>query len=295
MSPPRAPGEIRMIPIDAVEVLNPRERSDKVFDEIVGNIKRIGLKKPITVTPRQRTDGAEYFLLVCGEGRLKAFKALGEATIPALVIDVNDEDAFIMSLAENIARRQCRPLELLVGIEQLKERGYNAKSIAVKTGLTLSYIQGILTLIQHGEERLLVAVERGEIPLNAALSIVGAGDNDKAIQAALQEAYEAGTLRGRNLHEARRVIEKRKSLGRSVARGSARTREPVTSSSLVRTYQKEVERQKMMVRKAEFAQQRWLFLVTALKQLLADENFINLLRAEGLDTLPKQLSEHVRA
>lgn len=153
----------------------------------------------------------------------------------------------------------------------------------------------ILTLIQHGEERLLVAVERGEIPLNAALSIVGAGDNDKAIQAALQEAYEAGTLRGRNLLEARRVIERRKSLGRSVARATARTREPVTSSSLVRTYQKEVERQKQMVRKAEFAQQRWLFLVSALRQLLSDENFINLLRAEGLDTLPKQLSERVWA
>lgn len=295
MNSPRTPGELRMIPIDAVEVLNPRERNDKVFDEIVGNIKRIGLKKPITVTPRTREDGAEYFLLVCGEGRLKAFKALGEATIPALVIDVNDEDAFIMSLAENIARRQCRPLELLVGIEQLKEKGYNAKAIAVKTGLTFSYIQGILTLIQHGEERLLVAVERGEIPLNAALSIVGAGDNDKAIQAALQEAYEAGTLRGRNLLEARRVIERRKSLGRSVARATARTREPVTSSSLVRTYQKEVERQKQMVRKAEFAQQRWLFLVSALRQLLSDENFINLLRAEGLDTLPKQLSERVWA
>jgi ParB family transcriptional regulator, chromosome partitioning protein len=284
-----------MIPIDAVEVLNPRERNDKVFDEIVGNIKRIGLKKPITVTPRRRGDGSEYFLLVCGEGRLKAFKALGEATIPALVIDVNDEDAFIMSLAENIARRQCRPLELLAGIEQLKEKGYNAKAIAAKTGLTFSYIQGILTLIQHGEERLLVAVERGEIPLNAALSIVGAGDNDKAIQAALQEAYEAGTLRGRNLLEARRVIERRKSLGRSVSRTTARTREPVTSSSLVRTYQKEVERQKQMVRKAEFAQQRWLFLVSALRQLLSDENFINLLRAEGLDTLPKQLSERVWA
>jgi ParB family chromosome partitioning protein len=295
MNPPRPPGEIRMISVDAVEVLNPRERNEKVFEEIVGNIKRIGLKKPITVTPRRRADGNEYFMLVCGEGRLKAFKTLGEATIPALVIDVNDEDAFIMSLAENIARRQCRPLELLGGIEQLKEKGYNAKAIAAKTGLTVSYIQGILTLIQHGEERLLVAVERGEVPLNAAMSIVGAGDNDKAIQAALQEAYEAGTLRGRNLLEARRVIEKRKSLGRSVARGSARSREPVSSSSLVRTYQKEVERQKLIVRKAEFAQQRWLFLVSALRQLLSDESFINLLRAEGLDSLPKQLSEHVLA
>jgi ParB family chromosome partitioning protein len=61
----------------------------------------------------------------------------------------------------------------------------------------------------------------------------------------------------------------------------------------VRTYQREVERQKLMVKKAEFVQQRLLFVIGALRQLLADENFVNLLRAEGLDTLPKYLSERV--
>lgn len=285
--------EVRMVDIASVEVLNPRERNDKVFDEIVVNIKRVGLKKPITVTARQGPDGAERFLLVCGEGRMKAFKALGESRIPALVIDVSDEEAFIMSLAENIARRQCRPLELLAGIEQLREKGYPAKAIASKTGLTATYVQGILTLLLQGEQRLIVAVERGEIPLNAAIAIVGAGDDDKAIQTALQEAYEAGTLRGKNLLEARRVIEKRKMLGKALNHATPRNREPVTASSLVRTYQKEVERQKLMVKKAEFTQHKLLFVISAFKQLIADDHFLTLLRAEGLDSMPKQLAERV--
>ena len=208
---------------------------------------------------------------------------------------VSDEDAFIMSLAENIARRQCRPLELLAGIEQLRDQGYDKKAIAEKTGLTAEYVQGILILLKNGEERLLVAVERGRIPLNAALAIVGAGDDDKAVQAALQDAYETGKLRGKQLLQARRVIERRQNLGRSVARGTPRKREDVTTSSLVRTYQKEVGRQKLMVKKAEFAQQRLLFVVGALRELLADENFTTLLRAEGLDTLPKYLAERVWA
>ena len=287
------PSEIRMIPIDRIDVLNPRERNKGVFDEIVGNIKAIGLKKPITVTPRPGPDGAERYLLVCGEGRMKAFRSLGEKNIPALVVMVSDEDAFIMSLAENIARRQYRPLELLAGIEQLRDQGYDKKVIAQKTGLTTEYVQGILMLLKNGEERLLVAVEKGRIPLNAALTIVGAGDDDKAVQAALQDAYESGKLRGKQLLQARRVIERRQTLGRSVARGTPRKREAVTTSSLVRTYQKEVERQKQMVKKAEFAQQRLLFVVTALRELLADENFTTLLRAEGLDSLPKYLAEHV--
>lgn len=293
MSADAAAPEVRMIDVTAVDVLNPRERNDKVFDEIVGSIKRVGLKKPITVTPRVAIDGSQRYLLVCGEGRLKAFKALGEPCIPALVIEVSDEDAFIMSLAENIARRQCRPLELLAGIEQLREKGYTAKLIATKTGLTLTYVQGVLTLLQQGEQRLIVAVERGEIPLNAAISIVRAGEDDKAIQSALQEAYEAGTLRGKGLMEARKVIERRKTLGKSISRAPSRKREMVTSSSLVRSYQQEVERQKLMVRKAELTQQRLLFVVSAMKQLVADDHFVTLLRAEGLDTMPKQLAERV--
>lgn len=293
MTPKHRNSEIRMIPVDRIDILNPRDRNKRVFDEIVGNIKAIGLKKPITVTPRHGEDGTEGYRLVCGEGRLKAFKTLGESTIPALVVNVSDEDAFIMSLAENIARRQYRPLELLAGIKRLQDQGYDKRAIAKKTGLTPEYVFGILTLLQHGEERLLVAVQKGRVPLNAALAIVGAGNDDKAVQAALQDAYEAGELRGKQLILARQVIERRRTLGRSVARGTPRKRESVTSSSLVRTYQKEVERQKLMVKKAELAQQRLLFIVGALRELLADENFANLLRAEGLDTLPKYLADRI--
>ncbi|MFM0742171.1 ParB/RepB/Spo0J family partition protein [Paraburkholderia xenovorans] len=287
------PAGVQLIPVSKIEVINSRERNAKVFNEIVLNIKTIGLKKPIKVTRRLNSDGTEKYLLVCGEGRLKAFRSLGEAAIPALVVDVSDEDAFIMSLAENIARRTCRPIELLSGIRQLQERGYTPKSIAEKTGLNPHYVTGILALLHQGEERLVVAVERGMIPLNAALTIVGAGDDDAAVQAALQDAYESGKLRGKALMDARRIIDRRKTLGRSGSRIMSHKTSSVTSSSLVRTYQNEVERQKTMVRKAEFAHQKLVFVVGALKQLLADDSFVNLLRAEGLATLPKYLAERV--
>ena len=114
-----------------------------------------------------------------------------------------------------------------------------------------------------------------------------------AVQAALQEAYENGQLRGNHLIQARKVIEKRRSLGRTIARGAPRKVPDVTSSSLIRTYQHEVERQKLMVKKTEFAQQRLLFVAEAMRQLMANENFTNLLRAEGLDSLPKYIAERV--
>ena len=290
------PSELRMIPLDQIEVLNSRERNRAVFEQIVGNIQSIGLKKPIVVTPRPG-NSADHYLLICGEGRFKAFKTLGHSEIPAMVMHVDDELAFIMSLTENIARRKFSPLELLAGIEQLRDQGYDRKTISDKTGLSYEYVQGVLQLLQNGEQRLLMAVGSGRIPLSAAITIAGAGNDDKAIQSAMQEAYESGTLRGNQLILARRVIERRRTQGKSIGgrMSSRKSTDEVTTHSLVRNYQREVERQRLLVRKAENAQRNLLFVVGALRQLLADENFTTLLRAEGLDTLPQYLAERVWA
>jgi len=124
--------EVRMIPLDDIDVLNPRDRNKKIFKEIVDNIQAIGLKKPVTVTPRVGKDGNQRYLLICGEGRLNAFRQLGESTIPAMVVTVSDEEALIMSLAENIARRHARPLEILTAIRQLSDKGYTPREIGKK-------------------------------------------------------------------------------------------------------------------------------------------------------------------
>ena len=186
-----------MVPIDRIEILNSRDRNEKVFSEIVDNIRDIGLKKPITVTPREGDDGKPKYLLVCGEGRLNAFSLLGEDHIPALVVNVSDEDALIMSLAENIARRGYRPLEILSDIEALRKRGHNADDITAKTGLSAKYVKDIVFLLDQGEVRLIEGVQRGTIPLTTALEIAKAKDDDEQLGELLQEAYEDGQLKGK--------------------------------------------------------------------------------------------------
>jgi ParB family chromosome partitioning protein len=71
-----------MVPIDRINVINPRLRNKRLFKEIVANIEHLGLKKPITVTRHERPDGPQYDL-ICGQGRVEAFQALGEREIPA--------------------------------------------------------------------------------------------------------------------------------------------------------------------------------------------------------------------
>ena len=61
------------IPIEKINILNPRERNRKIANEIKKNIEDVGLKRPITVSRRlDFTDGKEYDL-VCGQGRLEIY------------------------------------------------------------------------------------------------------------------------------------------------------------------------------------------------------------------------------
>ena len=280
--------DIAMIPVSEITVLNPRARNKRVFQELVTSIANLGLKRPITVS--RRSSGG--FDLVCGQGRLEAFLALGQATIPAVVLEVSEEDCFVMSLVENLARRQHSPLELVRQIGALKQRGYSVQEIATKTDFSAEYIWAICYLLEHGEERLINAVDRGVIPHSIAMEIARAAEGD--VQVALADAYEKKALPGNQMLAIRRIIEQRRvsgKAGHSGARDGGRIR--VNAEALVRAYRKETDRQKLLVKKASLAQSRLLFVVNALRRLLDDEHFVTLLRAEAMHTLPRPLAERL--
>ena len=288
----RQESTIRMIPIDRIVVLNPRQRGKKKFKQIVANIGQVGLKKPITVAVSQNGDKQPKYLLACGQGRLEAYQSLGQTEIPAIIIDAPKEDLLLMSLVENLARRQRTTVELAKEIAALKDRGYSFSDIARKTGLDVSYVNGIVKLLNKGEERLVQAVEKHQIPLSVAITI--ASSNDKTVQRAMTEAYQKKELRGKALLKARRLIEERRSRGKALRRGirSQATGE-VSSTKLLKAYQQETFRQKAVVQKAKICETRLLFTVSALKQLFQDDNFVTLLRAESLDTLPHYLAAQI--
>jgi ParB family transcriptional regulator, chromosome partitioning protein len=283
---------VQVIPIEQINVANPRARNQKAFGLIVDSIANVGLKKPITVRHRTKNQNDFSYDLVCGQGRLEAFKSLGETKIPAIVVDVEEEDALVMSLVENLARRQHQPLELLHDIGALKKRGYSDKIIAKKTGLSYEYVHAITHLFDEGEERLLTAVETGQIPLSVAIDIAEA--DDEGVQEALADAYQKGLLRGKKLLIVRKLVERRQKLGKTMKPGGRDTgRHRISSEGLVRAYEREAGRQRLIIKKAEITQNRLLFVVEAVRKLLADENFTTLLRAEDLETMPRPLAELV--
>lgn len=285
--------EVRLIPVDRIRVVNPRVREKKKYERIVENIAAVGLKKPITVArAAPGPDGAEMFDLVCGQGRLDAFISLGQREIPAIVRDYSKEDGLLASLIENIARRRVRSLDQVKMIQWMKEQGHGYEAIARKTGLCEEYVRHILNMLAKGEERLLEAVLHGKIPVTIATRIVGASDEES--QRILMEAYEKKEVNQKTLGAFRRIVDHRKYLGRSYGPRRKQGTQRTSAKSLVEAYKRETQRQRLLVKKAKLCEAKLLSLSAAFKVLIEDDDYVNLLRAEKMETMPKFLAERAR-
>jgi len=259
----------------------------------VANIAELGLKRPITVARRDGDDGNPSYELVCGQGRLEAYRTLGQEMIPAFVISASGEDCLIMSLIENVARRQHRSLDLLRDIQGLKRRGYSEVEIARKTQLSVKYVRGVVRLLESQEHRLLRAVESGKLPVSVAVDISEADDAD--VQEVLRQAYENNLLRGAKLMAAKRLVEARQKRGKGRPSIDQKYRRPLSVEALLRTYQDDVEKKQVLVRKAGATRDELMFVTEALRVLLADDSFLTLLQAEGLDSIPQNIATRLTA
>lgn len=285
---------VQSIPIGSIHILNPRSRNKRIHGELIENIRAIGLKRPITVSRKAHSDGGYLYDLVCGQGRIEAYLALGQTEIPAHVIFASEEDSLVMSLVENVARRQHRPIDLMREIGSLRERGHTDGEIAAQIGVTASWINMIGGLLDRGEEKLLSAVETGLIPLSLATDI--ARSSGAEIQTLLAEAYERG-FRGKKLTTLRRLLEirsKRDGLVRTNSTGSGPTkRKKLTIAEMRKLFEQEAEKHRLMVKQAAIVHERLAVATQALKDLLAIPEFCNVLRTQRLDTMPKVLANRL--
>jgi ParB family chromosome partitioning protein len=288
MSGARPARRVEWIALDRITVVNPRTRNKRGFTEIVDSIAQIGLKRPVTVTRRIEADGP-FYDLVCGQGRLEAYQALGQQEVPALVVTADAEDCLIASLVENCARRQHNALDLLQDIGGMRERGHSPSAIAKKTGLTIEYVNGVTRLLEKGEQRLLRSVEARVMPLSVAVEIAEAEDHE--VQRALQTAYERGDLRGRKLVAAKRLVETRRRNGKSQRVQSTNGgSQKMSPAALVRAFREDVDRKQAMIRRANATLDRLRLIAEALRRLSRSEQFMALIEDEDLASMPENIA-----
>ncbi|MDN7629711.1 plasmid partitioning protein RepB C-terminal domain-containing protein [Burkholderia cenocepacia] len=282
-------GQVVMIPVDAIVVVNPRIRNKKTHREITENIQRVGLKRPIEV--RRMSGAPDRYALVCGQGRLESFKILGQTEIPAIVLDVDEDTGLIMSVVENVARRNPLASEMLAQVDTLRKKGYSDAEIGKKVGYTASWVNMVGTLLERGEKRLLAAAEAGHIPLHLAIDISRASDSEA--QNLLLDAVNSGEIKGKKVTAIRRILEQRARIGKANHEQAGRSikRKKLSPDDLMRLYQRDADRHKLIQLKAERVSTSLLVVNEIFKELFADPEFVGLVKTEGLMTVPQPLAE----
>ena len=269
------------IRVDEIRVLNKRNRNEEQFKENVESIESRGLLKPVVVNERNRKSKG-YYELVCGEGRLTAFKRLNKSHIPAEVINVDNKTAMLYSLVENIARLTPGSIWFAKELLRLHKNGMSYTKIGKLIGKSSQYVKTYITLMEKGEERLINGVEKRWFPVQFAYQVSLA--NSKSVQHLLMDAFDSGLINGSNTSKIRQLIEQR------FTQGQKRAREityKFTVDELKNEIKSAVEETEAYTHQMKLKENRLVMLIQYLEDLSHDQNFVSLLKKYKLDYFPE--------
>ena len=125
---------------------NARKSPGDVGD-LVDSIKEKGILEPVLVRPI----GGRYELVV-GSRRFEAAKIVGLKKMPAIVRPMTDEEAIVVSLVENIQRRDIEPEEeydAIIALRKVNPRAYGSSDqIAKALGKSRRYVDDRINAVE---------------------------------------------------------------------------------------------------------------------------------------------------
>ena len=181
------------IPVGAIGP-NPRQPRTMFHDEsleaLAVSIREVGVLQPIVVRR-----GDTGFELIASERRLRAAKAAGLATIPAVVRESDDTEALREALIENIHREDLNPIELAEAFrELLEELELKQETLAERLGVSRSHVANTIRLLGlPADVQQLLAQRRIQAGHGRALLALGDGEAQRSL--ALRAAAEDLSVR----------------------------------------------------------------------------------------------------
>jgi ParB/RepB/Spo0J family partition protein len=159
-----------------------RPLDESIIAELSASIRGVGLLQPIVA----RKCGSKYEV-VFGCHRLEACRRLGMKAVPVYVSQMDDSEAFLARVTENLARNNyVNPIEEAEGYRVLVKSGWTINAIAKKIGKCDSYVSERIGLLDHLDKTVLAKVGSGgwHISPSHAELIARVGDLSKQRQLA---------------------------------------------------------------------------------------------------------------
>jgi len=167
--------EIVYLPLEKVQAnpYQPRRLFDRSgLDDLANSIREYGVLQPISV----RLINGYRYELVAGERRLRASRLAGKDTIPAVVINISDQDSAILALIENLQRQNLHFLEEAEGLQNLIiDYGFTQEELATRVGKNQSTIANKLRVLRLSKnvQKMLVENDLTERHARALLKLPG--------------------------------------------------------------------------------------------------------------------------
>jgi ParB/RepB/Spo0J family partition protein len=136
------------------DAANVRHRSDEGLAELENSVSHYGILEPLIV----RKKGSKYGVVI-GSRRFGAAKAVGLKTVPAIVKELSDEEAFIESAVENIQRETLDPADELEVVEKAHEIFKEVAAVAKVFDRSKKWVEdrlrvhGIVTQIREARQK----------------------------------------------------------------------------------------------------------------------------------------------
>lgn len=234
-----------MLRVDQLQAgkYQPRSKMDDVaIAALAESISQQGVMQPLLV--RRLPEGANTaFEVIAGERRLRAAIKAGLDQVPVIIKDVDDEQAAIMALIENIQREDLNPMEEAKGIKRLlDEFALTHDQIASAIGRSRSATSNLLRLLNLAQP-VQDMVMQGALDMGHARALLSLEAADQIQAANLIVARglsvrEAEQLVARGVHQVQSKEVKRDNPNQDVIRMQDRLADEFGAKVMIKANQK---------------------------------------------------------
>src|SRR5881628_315492 len=195
-----------MIPLEFIEPNADQPRTNLGnIEELASSIREKGVLEPILV----RAAGPNRYQIISGERRYRAATLAGLDEIPAIELDVDDQETLEIALIENIQRKDLTPFEEAEGLLMLQQRfAYTHERISQVIGKSRSTVTETLLINDIPDRIRAMCREAGISNKSVLVQIARAGD-EEAMERVVRR-FAAGDLSREELRKQTAAPEPKK-------------------------------------------------------------------------------------
>ena len=188
---------IKIIPVEQIKPGSWQARKNfdvNDLEDLSNSIKSKGILSPILVTQSNDKNVSSYDL-IAGERRWRAAQMAKIHEVPCIVVnDVDANSASVMSLIENIQRKDLNAIEEAQGLNELiNQHNYTQESAGKIVGKSRVYITNSLRLLKL-PEKILSLIKDNKLSAGHARLLIGREDAVEIAQIIIKDSLSVRDL-----------------------------------------------------------------------------------------------------